>query len=118
MDVFVALRLEWIRGWQSSVLSVWQYGGIHGLDCKYVPSRVVRHHALNDCNSRAFSPAGIPVKTEQAGLVRSDGKQPEGCTLIPWHVGKPLAWAVTVCTTTTASHTAGAAADKKCTNTL
>jgi len=64
------------------------------------------------------------VKKEPAGLVQSDGKRPDGCTLIPWHGGRPLAWDVTVCATVTAcyltvaSHTSGAvaeqAADRKC----
>ena len=35
---------------------------VHGLVCKQAPSRVVRHHALNECISRAFSAAGIPVR--------------------------------------------------------
>jgi len=60
--------------------------GIHGLVCKHVPSRVVRHHGLYDCISRAFSAAGIPVKKEPAGLARSDGKRPDSCTLISWQV--------------------------------
>jgi len=74
----------------------------------------VRHHVLNECISRAFSAAGIPGKKEPAGLVQSDGKRPDGCTVIPWHGGRPLAWDITVCTTvaasylTAASHTAGA----------
>ena len=98
--------------------------GTHGLVCKRAPSRVLRHHALNECVSRAFSAAGIPVKKEPSGLAHKDGKRPDGCTLIPWRGGKPLAWDVTVCTTvadsylTAASHTAGAvaeqAADRKC----
>jgi len=49
--------------------------GAHGLVCKHVPSGVVRHHALNECISRAFSAAGIPVKKEPAGLVQSDEKR-------------------------------------------
>jgi len=87
-------------------------------------SRVLRHHALNECVSRAFSAAGILVKKEPSGLAHKDGKRPDGCTLIPWHGGIPLGWDVTVCTTvadsylTAASHTAGAvaeqAADRKC----
>jgi len=65
--------------------------GIHGLVCKHVPSRVVRHHAINECISHAFSAAGIPVEKEP-GLVYSDGKHhPDGCTLIPWRGGKLLA---------------------------
>jgi len=55
------------------------------------------------------------VKKEPAGLVQSDGKRPDGFTLIPW---RPLAWDVTLCTTvaasylTAASHTAGAVAEQ------
>ena len=30
------------------------------------------------------------------GLSRSDGKRPDGLTLIPWQGGKPLCWDVTV----------------------
>jgi len=98
--------------------------GTHGLACKHVSSRVVRHHALNECISRALSAAGIPVKKEPASLLQSDGKRPDGCTLTPWCGGRTLAWDVTVCTTvaasylTAASHTAGVvaeqAADRKC----
>jgi len=32
---------------------------------------------------------------EPHGLVRSDGKRPDGLTLVPWKGGKPLAWDVT-----------------------
>ena len=49
--------------------------------------------------SRAFGAAGIPVRKEPAGLVQKDGKRPDGCTLIPWRDGRPLACDVTVCTT-------------------
>ena len=95
--------------------------GTRGLVCKHVPSRVLRHHTLNECVSRAFSAAAIPVTKEPSGLAHKDGKR---CTLIPWRGGKPLAWDVTVSTTvadsylTAASHAAGAvaeqAADRKC----
>jgi len=77
----------------------------------------VRHHALNECISRTFSAAGIPVKKEPAGLVQSDGKRPDGCILIPWR-GTTLSWDVTVCTTvaasymTAASHTAARSLNK------
>jgi len=71
---------------------------------------------LNDLISRAFGAAGIPVGKKPAGLVQKDGKRPDGCTLIPWRGGRPVAWDVTVCTTvaasyvTAASQSAGAAA--------
>jgi len=92
--------------------------GVHGLVCKQAPSRVVRHHALNECISRAFSAAGIPVKKEPPGLVQKDGKRPDGCTLIPWCGGRCLAWDVTVCTTVAdsyvfaASQSAGSVAEQ------
>jgi len=60
-------------------------------------SRVVRHHALNDCISRAFGAASIPMQKEPAGLVQKDGKRPDDYALIPWRVGRPLAWDVTAC---------------------
>jgi len=65
---------------------------MHGFVCKHDSSPVVRHHALNECVSRAFSAAGIPVKKEPTGLqAHKDAKYPDGCTLIPWRGGKPLA---------------------------
>ena len=91
--------------------------GTHGLVCKQAPNQVVRHHALNDLISCAFGAAGIPVGKKPAGLVQKDRKRPDGCTLIPWRGGRPVAWDVTVCTTvvasyvTAASQSAGAAAE-------
>ena len=66
--------------------------------------------------------AQIPATKEPIGLSRSDGKRPDGASLIPWKRGKPLAWDVTVPDTYAASHTgetaenAGAAANKTATN--
>jgi hypothetical protein len=55
-----------------------------------------RHQALNDLIWRALSKANIPSTKEPSGLSRTDGKRPDGVTLIPWQRGKPLAWDVTV----------------------
>ena len=33
---------------------------------------------------------------EPRGLYRTDGKRPDGVTMIPWDIGKQLAWDVTV----------------------
>ena len=60
----------------------------------------------------------MPACKEPVGLSRSDGKRPDGATLISWSHGKPLAWNVTVPDTFAQSHitstasNAGAAADK------
>ena len=40
---------------------------------------------FNDIISRAFASAKISVTKEPSGLFRSDGKRPDGLTLIPWH---------------------------------
>ena len=50
---------------------------------------------LSDFNSVL----GVPVTKEPVGLVRIDGKRPDGLTLIPWQGGKPLTWDVTVVST-------------------
>ena len=71
--------------------------GIHGsvLLCKQAPSKIARHQTINDVIARAITAAGVPVTKEPVGLVRTDGKRPDGLTLIPWQVGKPLTWDVT-----------------------
>ena len=70
--------------------------GRHGFVCKKAPGRTIRHHALNDLVARALSAAGIPSSKEPQGLCRSDGKRPDGLTLVPWQSGKSLVWDVTV----------------------
>jgi len=49
---------------------------------------------LNDLVARAF--AGLPVVSDSHRLTRSDGKRPDGFTMVPWKEGKPLTWDVTV----------------------
>ena len=35
-------------------------------------------------------------KSQPAGLFRTDGRRPDGLTLVPWQSGKSLCWDVTV----------------------
>ena len=70
--------------------------GIHSLSCRRSAGRTSRHHNLNDIIWRALAKANIPSIREPPGLFRSDGKRPDGLTLIPWHGGKCVAWDVTV----------------------
>jgi len=65
---------------------------VHSFVCKKAPGRTARHHALNDLIARTLVSAGIPVTKEPNGLSRSDGKRPDGLTLVPWKEGKPLTW--------------------------
>jgi len=57
---------------------------LHSFVCKRAPSRSAKHHALNDLVARSFASAGVPVTKEPAGLFRTDGKRPDGDTLVPW----------------------------------
>jgi len=68
----------------------------HSLSCKLAFGRMARHQSLNDIIYRAFVAANIPATKEPVGLLRSDGKRPDGLTLIPWQAGKSLTWDVTV----------------------
>ena len=54
---------------------------------------------MNDVIYRAFISAGIEDTKEPVGLTRLDGKGPDGLTLGPWCVDKPLAWDVTAVST-------------------
>ena len=81
----------------------------------------IRHSQLNDLIWRAVKRAQIPDTKKPIGLSRSDGKRPDRASLIPWKLGKPLAWDVTVPDTYAETHicetaeNAGAAANKAAT---
>jgi len=53
--------------------------------------------------------ASIPVTKEPNDLSRSDGKRPDGLTLVPWKEGKPLPWDATVVCTVADSYVSGSA---------
>src|SRR6218665_1514482 len=57
--------------------------------------RASRHYAINDIILRALQKADIPSSKEPLGLLRSDGKRPDGSTLVPWSAGKYITWDVT-----------------------
>ena len=97
--------------------------GLHGLSCKGGTGRSARHHRLNDLVWRALGKVNIPSVKEPSGLSRSDGKRPDGLTLIPWKNGRCVTWDVTVTDTLAQSYlsstsityggAAEAAADRK-----
>ena len=70
--------------------------GTHDLSCKRGADRSIRHHQLNDIIHRALKRVSTPSVLEPPGLARTDGKRPDGLTLIPWQRGKSLTWDVTV----------------------
>ena len=62
----------------------------HGLSCRRSLGRHSRHAVLNDIIHRALTTAKIPSRIEPSGLYRSDGKRPDGASLVPWKRGKVL----------------------------
>lgn len=78
--------------------------GHHGLSCQKSAGRFARHACLNDIIRRALASINIPAVLEPPGLARDDGKRPDGMTLIPWQVGRPLVWDATCVDTLAPSH--------------
>ncbi|XP_047986428.1 uncharacterized protein LOC125226486 [Leguminivora glycinivorella] len=78
--------------------------GHHALSCCRCAGRFPRHHALNDIVRRALVSANVPCVLEPPGLCRSDGKRPDGLTLVPWERGRCLVWDATCVSTFATSH--------------
>ena len=70
--------------------------GTHGLSCRKSSARIQRHNALNDIIHRALVRAGVPSIKKPPGMLRSNGKRPDGVTQILWASGRCLVWDVTV----------------------
>ena len=84
---------------------------VHGLSCRWSEGRHFCHSSLNDIVHRALSFARIPSRLEPSGISRSDGKRPDGITLVPWERGKLLVWDVTCTDTFVTSFLASAASE-------
>ena len=69
--------------------------GLHPLSCRLSAGRFSCHAALSDVTGRPLDSAGFPSQLEPLGLDRGDGKRPEGITIFPLEVGKPLVWDAT-----------------------
>ena len=77
---------------------------LHGLSCRWSVGRHQRHTAVNDIIHCALSAAHLPSRLEPTGLSRSDGKRPDGVTLVPWRSGRLHVWDVTCPDTFAPSH--------------
>jgi hypothetical protein len=69
-----------------------QANGLHGLCCSKSSGRLSRHETTNDIIVRAFKSCGVPCIKEPSGCSRTDGRRPDGLTLVPWSHGKSLCW--------------------------
>lgn len=92
--------------------------GRHGLSCARSAGRLFRHGTINDLIHRSLVTASVPSILEPVGMVRDDGKRPDGATLVPWKLGRVLVWDATCVDTFAQSHLqvtrsqAGAAAEQ------
>ena len=76
----------------------------HGLSHRCSEGRHLRHSSVNSIVQRALSAAGVSSRLEPSGVVRLDGKRPDGVTMVPWSSGKPLVWDATCPNTLAPSH--------------
>ena len=89
-----------------------------GWGCPKSQGRHSRHAAINDLIKRLLAAVKIPAHLEATGISRSDGKRPDGATIVSWKGGKVLVWDATCPDTFAPSHItlamreAGAVADE------
>ena len=76
----------------------------HGLDCRKAIGKHSRHSEINETIQRALNAAGVPSRLEPVGMIRDDGKRPDGATLVPWKRGRCLVWDFTCVNTIARSH--------------
>ena len=67
----------------------------HGLSCRRSSGRHSRHAEINDIVKRSLASAKIPSHLEPTGISSSEGKRPDGITVVPWKRGRVLVWDAT-----------------------
>ena len=61
--------------------------GLHGLSCTKRAGRFPRHATLISLMKQTLGSLDLPSRLEQLGLYQTDGKRPDGVTMIPWGMG-------------------------------
>ena len=67
-----------------------------GLQVFLAPRVLVASHVMLLSIKQTLGSLDLPSMLEPRGLYRTDGKRPDGVTMIPWETGKQLVWDVTV----------------------
>ena len=80
--------------------------GTHGLSCRFSKGRHSCHGAVNDVVKRSLEAAKIPAHLELTDIYRSDGKRPDGASVVPWIGGRVLVWDLTCPDSLAPSYTA------------
>ena len=78
--------------------------GRHGLSCRSSQGRSFRHQSLNNVIHHSLASANVPSRLEPSGLHMSDGKRPDGVSMVPWSSGRFLVWDATCMDTFCESH--------------
>ena len=69
--------------------------GTHGLSCRKSQGRHFCHPSINDIIHQSLSSASVPFRLEPPGIFLSDGKTPDGMSIISWSCGRLLVWDAT-----------------------
>ena len=62
--------------------------GLHGLSCTKSAGRFSGHATFNFLIKQTLGSLDLPSMLKPRGMYRTDGKRPDGVTMIPWEVGK------------------------------
>ena len=73
---------------------------------EYLPrvKKVKKNNNNNYIIWRLIKQAQVPSTKEPLGLTTRDNRRPDSVTLLPWSIGKPIAWDVTIPDTFADSH--------------
>ena len=85
--------------------------GTHGLSGHHSEGWLYRHGSINSIIHRALTSAKISSRLELEGLSRSDGKRPDGMSIVSWSSGRLLVWDATCPNTLAASYRGQATAE-------
>ena len=88
--------------------------GSHAFVCLCSRSRHARHQLSSEIIHKALQSAQIPAELEPAGMFRDDNKRPDGVTLMPWRLGRSMAWDFTCVHRLAASYSTEAATPGPC----
>ena len=82
---------------------------LHGLSCRKSRGRHPHHAAINMLLQRALASARVPSHLEPPGILRADGRRPDGASVTSWKQGRILVWDAMCPDTFAPSHVALAA---------
>ena len=69
--------------------------GTHGFSCSKSQGRQSRHAAIIGIVRHLLAPIKVLLHLEPSGICHSDGKHPDGASIVPWKNGRVLVWDVT-----------------------